>query len=169
MRILGSKAVYRIDSLMATLVAVGRRQWDYRWLYLGLLETAVCVALLAVFLWDAQPGVTNPLGGQVVSGSATISSTSPSTLQVDQSTKIVIIDWSSFNIANGETTKFNQPGASATAVNRIGGNSPSQILGNLLANGRIILINGDGIVLVPMPRSTRVRCWRPPATPAIRT
>jgi hypothetical protein len=54
-----------------------------------------------------------------VSGSATIGAASPSTLQVDQHTKIVIIDWSSFNIAGGETTKFNQPSASAMAVNSL--------------------------------------------------
>ncbi len=148
-RILGSKTVYRDDSMMAALVAAGLRQWDNRWLYLNWLERAACLALLTSFLSLTEPGLTNPTGGQVVSGTATIGTPTPSTLQVDQHTKIVIIDWSSFNIASGETTSFNQPDASSMAVNRIGGNDPSQILGSLLANGRIVLINGDGIIFGP--------------------
>ena len=39
-----------------------------------------------------------------------------------------------------------QPNAQAIAVNRIGGNAPSQILGTLDANGRIVLINGNGML-----------------------
>jgi hypothetical protein len=46
-RILGSKIVYRGDSMMAVLVAAGRKHWDYRWLYLGWLEKAAYLALLA--------------------------------------------------------------------------------------------------------------------------
>ena len=80
------------------------------------------------------------------SGKATISAPTSGTVQIDQTTKIVIINWSSFNIAGGETTKFVQPNASSIAVNRIGGNNPSTILGSLLANGRVVLINGNGIL-----------------------
>ena len=138
--------------MMAVLVAAGLRHWDYRWLYLKWAERAVYLAVLAAFLSATEHGISNPTGGQVVSGSAAIGTTAPNTLQVDQHTKVVIINWSSFNIANGETTKFNQPDAGALAVSRIGGNSPSQILGNLSANGRIILINGDGIVFGPNAR-----------------
>ena len=39
-----------------------------------------------------------------------------------------------------------QPNAQAIAVNRIGGNAPSQILGTLDANGHIVLINGNGML-----------------------
>lgn len=96
----------------------------------------------------AEPALANPQGGQVVGGQATISG-SGATVQIDQSTKVVVIDWNSFNIAQGETTVFNQPGATAMAVNRIGGADPSQILGNLSANGRVVLINGNGILFGP--------------------
>jgi filamentous hemagglutinin family protein len=58
----------------------------------------------------------------------------------------VVINWSSFNVGAGQTTQFVQPNAQAIAVNRIGGNAPSQILGTLDANGRIVLINGNGIL-----------------------
>ena len=100
----------------------------------------------ALALTLATPASANPVGGVVASGKAAISAPSAGTLQIDQTTKIVIIDWNSFNIAADEITKFVQPGASSVAVNRIGGNDPSQILGSLLANGRVVLINGNGIL-----------------------
>ncbi len=149
LRIFGSNIVYRSDLMMAVLVEAGHRHWDLRWLYLRRLQTALCLVLMASFLSQSERGFSNPEGGDVVGGSATISTPSPTTVQVDQQTQIVIIDWSSFNIASNEITQFIQPGSTALAVNRIGGNSPSAILGSLLANGRIVLINGDGIVFGP--------------------
>ena len=58
----------------------------------------------------------------------------------------MVIDWSSFNVGKGQTTQFVQPNAQAIAVNRIGGANASQILGTLDANGRIVLINGNGVL-----------------------
>jgi filamentous hemagglutinin family protein len=87
----------------------------------------------------------NPLDGAVSTGSALISSTSKITT-VDQKSEGVVIDWSSFNIASGQTTNFVQPNSSAIAVNRIGSASASRIMGTLDANGRIVLINGNGLL-----------------------
>jgi filamentous hemagglutinin family protein len=87
----------------------------------------------------------NPLDGAVSTGSALISSTSKTTT-VDQKSEGVVIDWSSFNIASGQTTNFVQPNSSAIAVNRIGSASASRIMGTLDANGRIVLINGNGLL-----------------------
>jgi filamentous hemagglutinin family protein len=42
---------------------------------------------------------------------------------------------------------FNQPSSSSIALNRVtGGLGPSQIMGTLNANGRVFLVNRDGIV-----------------------
>src|SRR5205085_2101568 len=61
-----------------------------------------------------------PTGGQVVGGSnnATISQPNENTLKVQQSAQSVIINWTSFNIAAGYTTKFQQPDG-GVALNRI--------------------------------------------------
>jgi filamentous hemagglutinin family protein len=101
--------------------------------------------LLAAPLF-AVPVFANPLGGAVTSGSASVSSPSAHQTDVDQKSEDVVIDWSNFNISVGQTTQFVQPNAQAIAVNRIGGSAPSQIMGNLDANGRLILINGNGMV-----------------------
>jgi filamentous hemagglutinin family protein len=88
----------------------------------------------------------NPQGGQIIAGQASISSTSPSTLTVNQQSEKGIINWTSFNIAPGETTRFIQPNSGSVTLNRVTGGDPSQILGNLTANGQVWLINPEGIV-----------------------
>lgn len=70
-------------------------------------------------------------------------------LDVIQHSNEAIIDWTSFSIANGETTDFSQPGAAAAALNRVTGVSASRIDGLLRSNGRILLLNPNGIVIGP--------------------
>ena len=99
-------------------------------------------ALLAM---AASPALANPSSAAVTTGTASIAHTSNSTT-IKQTSEDVVINWSSFNVGAGQTTEFVQPNAQAIAVNRIGGNSASQILGTLDANGRVVLINGNGMV-----------------------
>jgi filamentous hemagglutinin family protein len=94
----------------------------------------------------ATTAQANPVGSSVTSGAASISSPSSRQTNVDQTSEGVVIDWSSFNIGNGQTTTFVQPNAQAIAVNRIEGGNASQILGTLDANGRVVLINGNGVL-----------------------
>src|SRR3546814_8786918 len=62
------------------------------------------------------------------------------------------IDWRSFDIEAGETTRFQQPGSVSVALNRVRGSDPSAIFGNLSANGKIYLVNPNGIVFGPGSR-----------------
>ncbi|MEI9886954.1 MAG: filamentous hemagglutinin N-terminal domain-containing protein [Rhizomicrobium sp.] len=87
----------------------------------------------------------DPTGGTVVAGAATINSNGISTT-INQSTNRALINWDSFSIAAGGTVRFNQPNSAAIAVNRVTGAQPSSIYGNLLANGQVWLINGNGIL-----------------------
>jgi filamentous hemagglutinin family protein len=88
---------------------------------------------------------SHPLGGQVVSGTGSITQAG-NTTDIRQSSTDLVIDWLSFNIGPQETVDFLQPSASAVAVNRILGNNGSQILGHLDANGQLYLINPNGII-----------------------
>jgi filamentous hemagglutinin family protein len=85
-----------------------------------------------------------PTGGTVASGEAGFSYNG-NQLDVNQGTNNVVIDWATFNIGGQATTQFNQPGASSVAVNRISDVNPSQILGNLRANGQVVLLNTNGV------------------------
>ena len=86
----------------------------------------------------------NPQGGQIVGGSATIT-TSGNTLDIDQTSSKAIINWSSFDIAPGEKVDFIQPSSSSIALNRVSSNNPTQILGQLDANGQVVLVNPNGV------------------------
>ena len=57
------------------------------------------------------------------------------------------INWQSFSVAAGSSTRFNQPDASSTSINRVLGGDPSKILGTLSSNGRLVLVNPAGITV----------------------
>jgi filamentous hemagglutinin family protein len=111
----------------------------------GWLKASGVGVLLTVPLL-AAPAFANPAGGNVTSGAASISNASANATKVQQSSEDVVIDWSSFNVGAGQSTTFVQPNAQAIAVNRIGGKNASQIMGTLDANGRVVLINGNGML-----------------------
>ena len=92
------------------------------------------------------PALAEPQGGNVTSGSADIGH-ADGELQIRQNTHRVVIEWDKFNINTGETTRFIQPSSSALALNRVLAESQiSFINGNLIANGRIIIINPNGVL-----------------------
>lgn len=100
------------------------------------------------FLGSVQGASANPAGGNVVAGSATIHQAG-NTLTVNQATQNAIINWNSFSIANGEHTRFNQPGVNSAVLNRVLGGNPSAIYGSLSSNGKVFLINPNGIIVGP--------------------
>ncbi len=94
--------------------------------------------------------MAGPNGGTVVGGSAAIQGQGTSSVIVNQSSQSAIINWAAFNIGLGETTTFNQPNNAAVVLNRvIGGQGPSFLDGTLSANGRVFIVNGDGILFGP--------------------
>ncbi len=106
-----------------------------------------------LFTLASVPGlvIANPTGGQVIHGQATIRQQGD-TLAVRQQSQTAIIDWRSFSIEASETTRFVQPDASSLAVNRVIGDDPSRIFGDLRANGRLMLLNQNGVHIGPSGR-----------------
>ena len=107
------------------------------------LVTRVFIAWVMVF-GQTLPLYANPIDGVVSAGSANIDSAG-NTLTVTQQTDKAVIDWRGFDIAHGETTEFKQPNASSMTLNRVNGNAPSFIDGNLTANGNLIVVNPNGV------------------------
>ncbi len=101
----------------------------------------------AVAIGIACGAVANPHGMTVGSGTAT-AATSGSQLTVTASQN-AFLNWQSFNIGAGETTTFVQPSAGSVVWNQINGASPSQIWGNLNANGTVVLMNSSGFYFGP--------------------
>lgn len=88
----------------------------------------------------------NPTGGQVVAGSVTISAPDALTVQIDQSSAAAVVNWNSFSVGANERVQFLQPDGSAAILNRVIGGTPSDILGQIQANGRVFLINPQGVI-----------------------
>ena len=92
----------------------------------------------------SSTALATPTGGTVVSGSASIA-TSGSTMTVTN-TPNAIINWASFSIDAGETVRFVQQSSASAILNRVTGSDPSRILGALQSNGKVFLINPNGIM-----------------------
>ncbi len=58
-----------------------------------------------------------------------------------------IINWQTFGIAAGETTRFVQPSASSAVLNQVVSNNPSALYGTLSSNGAVWLVNQAGILV----------------------
>lgn len=97
----------------------------------------------SAFAIDAN---TLPSGGTVTGGAATISQ-SGSRLDVNQSTNRTVLDWRSFDIGENAHVNFNQPNSGSIAVNRINqSTNPTQINGQLTANGHVWVLNPNGVM-----------------------
>jgi len=104
---------------------------------------ALVIAIAAVF--NAGNALGNGTGPVVVGGQASFSNQGKS-LNITNSPG-TIINWQGFSIGAGETTRFIQQSAVSSVLNRVIGPDPSVILGALLSNGRVFLINPGGILV----------------------
>ncbi len=91
----------------------------------------------------------NPSGGVVVNGGIEIGENLGGHLRILQSTQKGIINWEDFSISAGELTEFLQPGRDASTLNRVVSGNPSAIQGALRANGKLFVINPNGIMVGP--------------------
>ncbi|MDB5945185.1 MAG: filamentous hemagglutinin family outer membrane protein, partial [Ramlibacter sp.] len=99
------------------------------------------MALLAAGCAAAQ---TQPTSPTVVNGQATFDRAG--NVYTITNTPGTIIQWQGFSIGAGEITRFLQQNASSTVLNRITGQDPSLILGTLQSNGRVFLVNPNGVL-----------------------
>jgi filamentous hemagglutinin family protein len=93
----------------------------------------------------SSAALANPQGPTIVEGSASINETG-ATLDVFTNGR-AIIQWNSFSIGSGELTRFVMSGADRAVLNRVTGSQVSQIDGRLEANGRVYLINPNGVII----------------------
>lgn len=82
----------------------------------------------------------------VVSGSAEISQPVSSHQIITASDKAVL-HWDDFSIDQGKTLEFILPESKASVLNRVVGKHESQLLGNLISNGHVYLVNPNGIFI----------------------
>ncbi len=112
-----------------------RSRWS---LFSTVSLTAIAVGVQAL----ANP--TNPV---IVSGDVAISGVGTSAVVVDNGSMRAIVDWEDFSIGAGESTVINQVSNNAAILNRVTGGNMSEIYGSLTSNGKVFLINENGIVI----------------------
>lgn len=100
---------------------------------------------LSVAMACSPTVLANPSGALVVNGAANIAAAG-NTLTITNSAG-AIINWQSFSIGSNEVTRFVQPSASSSVLNRVVANDPSVLLGQLSSNGKVFLINPAGILV----------------------
>ncbi len=110
--------------------------------YVAALSASFAFVSLA---WADPATNALPTGGTVVQGAASMSQTA-NQLNIQQATQRAAINWQSFNIGAAATVNVAQPNAQAVLLNRVVGQSPSQIFGKLQANGHVILVNPNGVL-----------------------
>ncbi|MDC7699730.1 YDG domain-containing protein, partial [Vogesella indigofera] len=107
------------------------------------------VAAAVAFAFSGIAGAAPlPTGGSVVAGSGSISQ-SGQTMTVNQATSKMVVDWQSFSVGSGHTVNFVQPNANAVALNRVLGSDVSVIQGAINANGKVFLLNPNGVLFSP--------------------
>lgn len=94
----------------------------------------------------AQPAMAGPSGGVVAGGTGHITGQGTSHVTVNQSSSRLVIDWADLNVAAHERLDFVQPGANAIALNRVHSGLPTQILGQVRADGRVVIMNQNGVM-----------------------
>ncbi|MGN2249706.1 filamentous hemagglutinin N-terminal domain-containing protein [Frateuria sp. GZRe14] len=111
------------------------------------LSLLLCGALAST---PAQAGggvgrTTTPTGGVVIGGSGSILQDGANVV-INQASDKLVLNWQSFNLGQDALVRFNQPGTSAVALNRILDQNASQIFGQISSNGQVFLINTHGII-----------------------
>ena len=87
-----------------------------------------------------------PMGENTVVGTPiTVDRTDPANVQITTFDPDVVVNWTSFDIANGERVAILQPGVAARLLNQIQGATPTQIDGELFSNGQVYIVNPAGV------------------------
>ncbi|MDO8065521.1 YDG domain-containing protein [Janthinobacterium sp. SUN206] len=99
----------------------------------------------ALMLGYGSLALAGPAGGTVAAGQATING-APGNTVIQQGSQHAVINWASFNIGKGESVQFQQPNSNAVALNRVLGSDGTTILGKLSANGKVFIVNPNGVL-----------------------
>jgi len=122
-------------------------------LRLMLLASASCSSVVTA--QSAQRLAVPDQAPTIVAGSATLSTDATGTVRtVTQSSDRAFLDWSTLNVPQNHTLRFNQPDANAITLNRVTGGSSSVVDGLIEANGQVWILNPNGVFISPTGRVT---------------
>jgi filamentous hemagglutinin family protein len=120
----------------------------------GVKGSGVLAAAFPLMVFAGPASNALPTGGQVVAGQTTIGAPQSTAnggtrMDVHQASAQTIINWQTFNVGSNAHINFNQPNSSAVALNRVAAGNPSDIQGQITANGSVFLVNPSGVLVGP--------------------
>ncbi|MGZ2744554.1 two-partner secretion domain-containing protein [Burkholderia stagnalis] len=108
------------------------------------LIAAAGVSLLGL---AASSAYALPTGGEIASGKADFATSADGkTMSINQHTDKLITNWQDFSVGGGERVSFHQLSNQSIALNRVIGTNGSQIHGQIDANGKVFVVNPNGVV-----------------------
>jgi filamentous hemagglutinin family protein len=110
----------------------------------GLQLRPLAISLLCAGLSPAIAQVL-PTGFLPIAGGVAMTQ-SGAVMSITQPLARGIANWQTFSIGAGGVVNIVQPSASSVLLNRVTGNELSTIAGQLNANGRVILVNPNGVM-----------------------
>ncbi|HSW03792.1 YDG domain-containing protein [Aquabacterium sp.] len=125
---------------VATACSLRRRFAPHR-LALALSACSLLTLSLQPALALAQ---TLPSGVSVVHGQAQVITSGNRMTVVN--TPQTVLNWNSFSIGANNSVYFQQANTTSQVLNRVVGNDPSNIFGSLGSNGRVWLLNPNGVL-----------------------
>jgi len=103
------------------------------------------ISFFLTFSSIAFSASTLPTGGDITAGSGSINQTEAD-MTINQTSQNMVIDWQGFSIGVDNSVTFEQPSATSAVLNRVVSSEISNIQGALKANGRVFLINPNGVL-----------------------
>ena len=123
----------------------------------GLMSTTALQAVAVVsVLVLAQPALTQPAlaqlspvarptGGVVVAGAASIAQSANRTT-ITQTSQNAAVNWQTYNIGRTQTVQYIDPSAKSVTLNRVIGPNPSEVAGQIVSNGVVVIVNQAGLL-----------------------
>lgn len=109
------------------------------------LKKTLCVWLVTFMICPAGGAWALPkVQGNIPDG-VSVDTSAPGKMVITAPDK-AIINYTSFDISGAEHVRFVQPGTQAVVLNRVNSAAPTQINGLLEANGRVFVVNPNGVV-----------------------
>jgi filamentous hemagglutinin family protein len=112
----------------------------------GAKALSVMIALIVLSPAGAS-AATLPQGGVISVGEGSIVNSGGNQLVIKQTTDKLGVNWQSFNVGPDGQVVFEQPNSKSVALNRVVGSDASAVLGKIDANGQVILINPNGVIV----------------------
>ena len=113
------------------------------------VAAGLCVGFwLEPALAQTPPKSQLPVGGYLSAGQASISQ-SGAAMAITQASQRAALNWQSFNVGAAAKVNIIQPSSSSVLLNRVLSSTPSQIFGQINANGHVILTNPSGVYFAP--------------------